>query len=151
MTDPRAYVLIGPCRNEAKFMRRTLDSIVSQTVPPTKFIIVDDGSDDETPDIAREYAAKHDFIELIQREDRGFRKVGGGVIEAFDYGLATVRLQDYAFVCKIDLDLDLPYGYFEGLIDKMSDNPRLGTCSGKPYYLDAEGRSISEACGDEFS
>ncbi|MEM9810596.1 MAG: glycosyltransferase family 2 protein [Pseudomonadota bacterium] len=151
MNDPRSYVLIGPCRNEAKFMRRTLDAIVQQTIKPAKFVIVDDGSDDETPDIVRQYAAKHDFIKLVQRENRGFRKVGGGVIEAFDYGLATIDLSDYAYLCKIDLDLDLPAGYFEDLIRKMEANPRLGTCSGKPYYTDGQGRKISEGCGDEMS
>ena len=66
MTQPdRSYVLIGPCRNEAKYMERTLASVAAQTVKPAKFIIVDDGSDDETPEIAARYAAEHDFIEVI--------------------------------------------------------------------------------------
>ena len=38
------YVLISPCRDEANFMRRTLDSVVGQSILPAKWIIVDDGS-----------------------------------------------------------------------------------------------------------
>lgn len=152
MTSPdRSYVLIGPCRNESKFMERTLDSVIAQTIRPAKFIIVDDGSDDETPAIADRYAAEYDFIEVIHRADRGFRKVGGGVIEAFDVGLDASGWKDYAYVCKIDLDLDLPEGYFERLMEIMEERPRLGSCSGKAYFKAPNGEMVSEACGDEMS
>lgn len=58
----RRYLLLSPCRNEADYMRRTLDSVVAQTQKPTLWVIVDDGSSDETPAILAEYAAKHDWI-----------------------------------------------------------------------------------------
>ncbi len=48
------YVLITPCRNEAEFARRTLDSVCAQTIPPALWVIVDDGSTDETPSILEE-------------------------------------------------------------------------------------------------
>jgi len=79
----RAYALISPCRNEAKYMRKTLDSVTRQTVPPSLWVVVDDGSTDQTPQILTEYAAKFDFIRVVQRKDRGKRSVGPGVIEAF--------------------------------------------------------------------
>src|SRR6185503_4375043 len=82
----RKYVLITPCRDEAKYARRTLDSVIAQSVPPTLWVIVDDGSRDETPEIIAEYASKYPFIKIIHREDRGFRKLGGGVIDAFYEG-----------------------------------------------------------------
>ena len=151
MTTDRSYILIGPCRNEAQYMERTLDSVIAQTIKPAKFIIVDDGSDDETPAIADRYAAEHDFIEVIHREDRGFRKVGGGVIEAFSVGLEASDWKQHAYVCKIDLDLDLPPRYFERLMEIMEERPRLGTCSGKAYFRAANGQMVSEACGDEMS
>ncbi len=75
------YVLITPCRNEAEFARRTLDSVCAQTIPPTLWVIVDDGSTDETPAILAEYAAKFDFIRIVRREDRGKRAVGPGVMK----------------------------------------------------------------------
>ncbi len=148
----RRYVLITPCRNEAEYARRTLDSVIAQSVKPALWVIVDDGSSDETPAILAEYAARHDFIRIVRREDRGKRAVGPGVIEAFYAGLETIDIDQYDFVCKLDLDLDLPTKYFEILMERMDANPRLGTCSGKPYYVDeATGSLISEGCGDETS
>jgi hypothetical protein len=74
------------------------------------------------------------------------------VIDAFYAGLETVNLQDFDFVCKFDLDLEIPEVYFEELMMRMEAEPRLGTCSGKPYYPDPEsGELISEKCGDEMS
>ena len=147
----RRYVLISPCRNEAAHMRRTLDSVLAQTVPPAKWVIVDDGSTDDTPAILRDYAAAHDIIEVIARTDRGRRAVGPGVIEAFYEGLDRIDPADFPYLCKLDLDLDLPQGYFAALIHRMEAEPRLGSCSGKPYFRDAAGRWISEKCGDEMS
>ena len=150
--DPRSYLIVSPCRNEAKFMRRTLDSVVAQTLRPTLWVIVDDGSTDETPAILAEYAQKHDWIRIVSNPDRGHRAVGPGVIQAFYAGLETVSLKDYEYLCKLDLDLDLPSGYFEGLIEKMEADPRLGSCSGKTWYTEkGTGRQISEKLGDEMS
>jgi len=151
IAPPRAYVVISPGRNEAKFMRRTLDSVVAQTERPAAWVIVDDGSTDESPGILAEYAAAHDWITVIRREDRGHRAVGPGVIEAFYAGLETVSLDDFTYLCKLDLDLDLPPGYFAGLMDRMEADPRVGTCSGKTYYVDGAGRRISEKISDEMS
>lgn len=148
---PRAYVVISPGRNEAKFMRRTLDSMVAQSEPPTRWVIVDDGSTDESPQILAEYEQAHDWIKVVRREDRGHRAVGPGVIEAFYAGLDTVSLDDYTYLCKLDLDLDLPPTYFAGLMDKMEADPRVGTASGKTYYVDSAGRQISEKISDEMS
>jgi len=147
----RRYVLITPCRDEAAFARRTLDSVVGQTVPPALWVIVDDGSRDATPALLREYAERHDFIRVVRREDRGRRSVGPGVIEAFYAGYDTIDVTQFDYLCKLDLDLDLPPRYFELLMLRMEADQRLGTCSGKPYYRGSDGRPISEDCGDETS
>lgn len=144
------YVLITPCRNESEFMRRTLDSVVNQTIPPALWVIVDDGSTDGTPAILSEYAAIHPFIQLVSRVNRGHRSVGPGVIDAFYAGYDIIEISRFEYICKLDLDLDLPPRYFELLIKRMNENPRLGCCSGKPYYVDkGTGKLVSEFCGDE--
>lgn len=149
--DPHAYVVISPCRNEADFMRRTLDSMVAQNLRPKLWVIVDDGSTDATPEILAEYTAEHDWIRVVQKPDRGHRAVGPGVIEAFYAGYETIDPEHYSYLCKLDLDLDLPPGYFEGLIAKMEANPRLGTCSGKAWYTAEGGGRVWERMGDEMS
>src|SRR5581483_6650731 len=148
----RRYALITPCRDEVKYARRTLDSVTAQSVTPALWVIVDDGSKDQTPQILDEYAAKFPYIRVIRRADRGDRKLGGGVIDAFYTGYDTINPDDFDYVCKLDLDLDLPPRYFETLMERMEQNPRLGTGSGKPYFIDEKtGQRVSEKCGDENS
>ena len=154
----RRYCLISPTRDEAEFARRTLDSVCAQSEPPALWVIVDDGSTDETPAILAEYAERFDFIKIVTRENRGVRKVGPGVIDAFYAGYDTIDPAEFDYVCKIDLDLDLPPEYFATLMDRMEAEPRLGTCSGKAYFpapsntdKSFDGPLVSEACGDEMS
>ena len=158
----RRYCLITPCRDEARYARRTLDSVVALVEPPALWVIVDDGSRDETPAILDEYAARHPWIRVVRRADRGDRKLGGGVIDAFYAGYETVDPGQYDYLCKLDLDLILPPGYFAGLMDRMEAEPRLGNCSGKPWFFPpdapaleaafpilAGGPLVSEKLGDE--
>jgi glycosyltransferase involved in cell wall biosynthesis len=160
----RRYCLITPCRDEARYARRTLDAITQQTEPPALWVIVDDGSKDATPQILEEYAARFPFIKVVRRPDRGVRKVGGGVIEAFYAGYDTIDPSKFDYVCKLDLDLDIPPRYFELAMDWMERYPRIGTCSGKPYFfptgagdpsvqfpLTETSGLVSEMCGDEHS
>jgi poly-beta-1,6-N-acetyl-D-glucosamine synthase len=152
--DPlaRRLVLIGPCRDEGRYLRRTLDALGRQTLPPGLIVVVDDGSTDDTPRILEDYRARLSSMRIVRRQNRGTRAVGPGVIEAFYAGLATVNLDEFDYLCKVDLDLDLPDRYFEVLVRRMEDDPRLGTCSGKPYYEHpGTGRLVSEGIGDETS
>lgn len=146
----RRYAIVSPCRNEADFMRQTLDTVVAQSVRPARWVIVDDGSTDDTPRILAEYAARHDWITVVTRHDRGRRAVGPGVIEAFYAGYDTLDPNDYAYLCKLDLDLNLPPRYFEILIQRMEAQPRLATCSGKAYVRE-HGELVNERHGDEQS
>ena len=128
MTKKR-YVIISPCRNEAEFMRATLDTVAAQTTRPALWVIVDDGSTDDTPRTPSEYADRHDWIRIVKRPNRGRRSVGSGVIEAFYAGLESIDLTDFDYLCKLDLDLELPPNYFEFLMQRMELDPRLGSCS----------------------
>jgi poly-beta-1,6-N-acetyl-D-glucosamine synthase len=150
MTASNSYVLISPCRNEAEYMRQTLDSVINQTVRPAKWVIVDDGSTDETPSILREYKSKRNWIEIVTRKDRGRRSVGPGVIEAFYAGYNAINPDDYEYLCKLDLDLRLPPRYFEILMEKMNSDPRIATCSGKTY-VESGDHLIEEWHGDDTS
>lgn len=149
-SSPR-YALISPCRNEADYVHKTLDSVIAQTVRPAVWIIVDDGSTDTTSQIIAQYSSAHDWIKVVSKADRGHRAVGPGVIEAFYAGLAHLSLSEFDFVCKLDVDLDLPPRYFEILMDRMQANPRLGSASGKPYVRTKQGQWVSEQHGDEMS
>lgn len=153
MTGPGSrYLLITPCRDEAGYAIRCIESVVGQTVLPALWVIVDDGSTDGTPAILADCAARYPFIRILRRDNRGHRAVGPGVVDAFYAGLESVDPDSFDYLCKFDLDLDIPAGYFETLILAMEKQPRLGTVSGKPYFEDKPtGRLVSEKCGDETS
>lgn len=146
----RRYLLISPCRDEADYMRQTLDSVIAQSIRPAKWVIVDDGSTDESPQILAEYTRQHDWIQIVTRPDRGRRAVGPGVIDAFYSGYETILPDDFDYLCKLDLDLRLPPRYFEILMDRMKANPFIATCSGKAY-VEEDGRLVDERHGDETS
>ena len=131
-------------------MRQTLDSVVAQSLRPAKWVIVDDGSTDDTPRILAEYAARHDWIEIVTRSDRGHRAVGPGVVDAFYSGFETIVADDYDFLCKLDLDLRMPVRYFETLMERMNADHRIATCSGKTY-IEVGDKLIYERHGDENS
>ena len=145
----RRYCLITPCRDEGKFVRTTLETTTRQTVPPTRWIIVDDGSTDDTPAILAEYAQRHPYIEVVRRADRGGRSVGPGVIEAFYQGLARIDLAGFDYVCKFDGDLELGPRYFERVMELMEADPALGNLSGKLFERLHDGRMVEERTGDE--
>lgn len=152
MHTSRRYLLVSPCRDEAQFLRRTLDTVAAQSIPPALWVVVDDGSRDETPAILAEYARRLPYLRVIRREDRGRRAVGPGVIEAFYAGLEGVDLDRFDFVCKLDMDLELPPRYFELLMLRMEADPRLGTLSGKPWYVHPlTGKLVPEVAGNEMS
>ena len=121
-------------------------------------MIVDDGSTDDTPHILSVYAERRDYIKVIRRPDRGARSVGPGVINAFYTAYDQIDVSQFDFLCKLDLDLELPPRYFEEMIAAMQADPRLASVSGKAYYPapentaeDFSGRLISEGIGDEMS
>jgi glycosyltransferase involved in cell wall biosynthesis len=126
--------------------------VAAQSVPPALWVVVDDGSTDDTSAILAEYACRLPYLRIVRRTDRGRRQVGPGVIEAFYAGLETVRLDDFDYLCKLDMDLDLPVQYFELLMQRMEGDPRLGTTSGKPWFFyPGRGTLVPEVCGDEMS
>ncbi len=105
------YVVVTPVRNEEMYLPRIAESMVAQTVRPAEWIIVNDGSSDNTGNIASDYASEHPWIRRVDRKDRGYRKPGGGIIEAFYAGYEALACRDWEFMAKLDGDLSSSYEY----------------------------------------
>ncbi|MBI5094651.1 MAG: glycosyltransferase family 2 protein [Candidatus Hydrogenedentes bacterium] len=129
----RRYVLIMPTRDEEQFIQNTLDCVAKQTVLPVECVVVNDGSTDRTAEIADANAAQYPWLRVVHRSNRGERKVGGGVIDAFYAGYDTLVTNDYDYLCKLDADLTLPPDYFENIMKKLEEDPQLGSASGKVF------------------
>jgi|SRR5882724_3211993 len=119
------YVLITPSRNEARFIEKTLESVVCQTVLPLKWVIVNDGSTDATAEIVARYAAQHNWIELVNRPVRKERHFAAKV-QAINAGLERIKQLQYEIIGNLDADVSLDADHFEFLLSKFSQDRRLG-------------------------
>jgi poly-beta-1,6-N-acetyl-D-glucosamine synthase len=125
------YVLITPARNEANSIELTIQSVVAQTIRPMKWVIVSDGSSDETDNIVDKYIGANPWIELVRMPDRRERDFAGKV-HAFNAGYARVKNLDYEVIGSLDADISFDEGYFSLLLRKMSEDPELGLV-GTPF------------------
>jgi biofilm PGA synthesis N-glycosyltransferase PgaC len=125
------YVLITPARNEAAFIEETIKSVVGQTVLPAKWVIVSDGSTDQTDEIVKRYVTEYRWIELVrvlEREERHF----AGKVAAFNAGYARVKDLNYDVIGSLDADITFEADYMSFLLDKFAENPELGV-AGTPF------------------
>ncbi|WP_423821310.1 glycosyltransferase family A protein [Salinisphaera sp. SPP-AMP-43] len=126
-------LVISPMRDEARFVDAAIEAMLTQTVRPAAWVIVDDGSSDDTALQVARYAAQSDFIHLIQRNDRGRRRVGAGVIEAFNHGLAHAPIDDWRYIVKLDADITYGPRYIETMLAAFAVDPKLAAISGRVY------------------
>lgn len=120
-----SYMLVTPSRNEEKFIEKTIQSMIQQTVLPVKWVIVNDGSTDSTADIVRRYLPHHSWIELVDlpvHRDRSF----AGKVFAFNAGFEKVKDFEYEVIGNLDSDLSFDADYLEFLMKKFAEDPRLG-------------------------
>jgi biofilm PGA synthesis N-glycosyltransferase PgaC len=126
------YSIVTPVKNEEQFLGDMVASVVGQTVPPKKWIIVDDGSTDRTGEIIRHAASSRDWILGVECGNRtGRRKPGGESV--LDHGIRRLDLEEYDFFARLDGDISFPRDYFENLFREFENNPRLGIAGGACY------------------
>jgi glycosyltransferase involved in cell wall biosynthesis len=130
------YVVISPVRDEEAYIRFTVECMVHQTIVPKEWIIINDGSSDKTGNILDEYARQYPWIRVVHRANRGFRKAGGGVVEAFNDGYNAVQFRNWDFLVKLDGDLSFDCDYFEKCFKNFENEPRLGVGGGVICYVE---------------
>jgi glycosyltransferase involved in cell wall biosynthesis len=139
------YVIITPVRDEEEHLCSTIESMVRQTVLPKEWVIVDDGSTDGTGKIIDDYASRYPWIKAVHRQDRGFRKSGGGVVDAFNDGYSALTDSDWEFIVKFDGDLTFEATYFEQCFDEFYSEGNLGLGGGVICYVTEGKKSFEEA------
>ncbi|WP_433973543.1 glycosyltransferase [Tunturiibacter lichenicola] len=135
-TNLANYVVITPVRDEEKHLESTIEHMVKQTATPKQWVIVNDGSKDRTGEIADGYAKRYPWIKVVHRQDRGFRKAGGGVVDAFNDGYHELDRSDWNFVVKFDGDLTFDGNYFEECFKEFASDDELGVGGGVICYID---------------
>jgi biofilm PGA synthesis N-glycosyltransferase PgaC len=128
-------LIVSPVRNEAEHIAVVARSVAAQSRPPDLWLVVDDGSDDATPELLRELAEEIAFMRVMatpQRytEDSGDRLQVAAEARAFNHALGTVDVGDFDYVGKLDGDIELPEAYFERLLAEFDQDPELGIGGG---------------------
>jgi biofilm PGA synthesis N-glycosyltransferase PgaC len=134
-----SYAVISPVKNEEHYIRETITSMISQTVRPVVWIIVDDASTDDTARIVKECESSYPWVRYLLHPGQAVRNTGSAEVHAFDYGLKTLVDTNYDFIVKLDGDLRFGEAYFETILANLKDNPRLGIASG--IYLEETANS----------
>ena len=119
------YALITPAHNEQAFIEKTIESVLSQTVLPIKWVVVDDGSTDKTSEIVKRYLPANAWMTLVERpkrSDRSFASKADAVNAAYE----TVRCLEFDVIGNLDADISFAEDHFEFLLSKFTENPGLG-------------------------
>ncbi len=128
------YAVVSPVKDEARFVEKTILSMVGQTIKPVQWVIVDDGSTDATAEIIEKYARSHKWIRVLKLNRGEGRQPGSAVIRAFATGYELIAAENFDFIVKLDCDLDVPPDYFERLLTRFQEDENLGIASG--VYLE---------------
>lgn len=142
------YVIICPARNEERYIRQTLSSVVHQTIKPSEMIVIDDTSTDNTCKIVKEFQNDNPWLKLISIQNGSERELGGRVVRNFNLGLRHVT-SEYDFIVKMDADISFPSNYFHYLLCRFSKDEQLGIAGGKFYNLE-NGKLRSRSSNPEF-
>lgn len=129
MTSSRTYVLITPVKDEETLIGETITSVVSQSLPPLQWIIVNDGSTDHTEEIVRSAVARYPWIRLVCLPPRPTRSFAA-VVQATECGVNALTVTDYHYIGLLDSDVRFGPDYFQEVVERFEANPRLGLGGG---------------------
>ena len=141
------YYIVIPSHNEEKFIALTIQSLVEQTVLPSKIVVVNDNSTDRTAEIVKGFSEKHSWITLVNKTSDSIHLPGSKVIQAFQKGLESLD-DEYDFIVKADADLIFPNNYFETIISHFQSDERIGMVGGFAY-IEKNGDWILENLTDK--
>ena len=129
MNTRSSYVLVTAARNEESLIEQTILSVAAQTIRPAKWVIVDDASSDRTAEIVKEYAQRHDFIELLELKGAHPPDFAAR-IRVINLGCDILKRAEFDFLGNLDADVTFEPSYFEVLLGKFAVDPKLGLAGG---------------------
>lgn len=138
---PQEYILVTSCKDEGENLPNLIQSVVEQTFRPVLWVIVDDGSTDNTPEIIREAKGKNGWIQSIRFNEGRRRDIGLHLAKVINKGFnfATEYCMkngiSYEYLGNLDADLILNHTFFENLIKEFEKNPKLGVASGGTKHI----------------
>jgi len=142
----KIYIII-PAHNEAQFIGLTLESLVNQTALPSKIVVVDDNSTDNTAEIVENFVRQYPYISLVTKKSGAIHLPGSKVIHAFQEGFHHVD-ESYDIIAKFDADLIFPPNYIETICNHFQSDEKIGMVGGF-CYVEQNGNWILENLTDK--
>lgn len=133
-----SYVLVTAAYNEGTLIENTIRSIVCQSLLPKLWVIVSDGSTDDTDAVVARYASQHPFIHLHRLTEDHPRNFAAQAT-AINAGIAQLAGTDFDFFGNLDADITLEPSYFQQLLTKFEHDPQLGLAGGSVRERGADG------------
>lgn len=143
------FVLITPVYNEQKYLAETIEGVLAQSLLPQRWILVDDGSTDSSPQIIQDYAARIPWIRYHARKREAGQSYYSSNVYAIMEGYELVRKDSFDFLAILDADISLPSHYYETLFQKFEEDSKLGVASG--VYLDLIDGRLQKVLNDRRS
>ena len=126
------YAIITPARNEADMLPQLADALRRQTQLPVRWVIVENGSSDQTVDVAERIVAESDWARLVVLREAGQRERGAPIVRALHAGLDALDVEPDVVV-NVDADVTMEPDYFERLLEAFARDPSLGIASGSAW------------------
>jgi glycosyltransferase involved in cell wall biosynthesis len=124
-----AYILISACRNEEDYVEGLIDCVAAQTRQPLRWLIIDDGSTDDTYGRAITYGRTLPFLQVVKMPSRVTRSFTSQVYAA-QHGYELSKALDFDFVGFVDADIRFLPNYYAQLLNFFQSDPRLGLSGG---------------------
>lgn len=134
------YVLITAAHNEQDFIEKTIHSVINQLHKPIEWIIVSDGSTDNTESIVHKYSLENSYIKLIVNDRKEGRDFASKVY-AINIGLQNIQILEYDYIGILDADVSFEKDYYSSLIEEFKKNPKLGIAGGN-YFDIINGKKV---------
>jgi hypothetical protein len=125
----KRYVLVTAAYNEDKYIEGLIKSVAAQTHKPLRWVIVSDGSTDRTEEVVTDYAARYAFIGL-HRVTKDHPRNFAAQVHAINAGFSLLDGLAYDYIGNLDSDVSFAPTYFETLIGRFEQDPRLGLAGG---------------------
>jgi poly-beta-1,6-N-acetyl-D-glucosamine synthase len=135
-TASERLLIVSPVYNEASHLDRTAQAIAAQERRPDRWVIVDDGSSDDTLEIARRWGRELDFVTVLSAPqhagDAGPDRLAlAKEARAFNLGLREAGCREFTHIGKLDGDVELPPQWFATLLERFRAEPALGLGGGR--------------------
>ena len=132
MPDPRLSIVIAT-RNNARYLRIAIDSVLADTPEESEVIILDDGSTDDTPSILEHAANKDKRIRLLRHEQPQGVSISKNRCASFARG---------EYLVNMDSDDVIIPGRIRAQVHFLDSHPDVGVLGGAIELIDVRGKPI---------